>query len=71
MRSRDRLRQVIGVYAMEGEETVQQGCIDDTFDETQFKNVAALTFDTVEGSTYYVQIGGLDGQYGHLKVALR
>lgn len=62
---------VAAVYTMEGSELVQQGCLDDNFDETGFRNVVALTFDTVADETYYVQIGGFDNQYGHLKVELR
>jgi hypothetical protein len=62
---------VAGVYTMEGDEYIQQGCLDDNIDETQFHNVVALTFDTIEGELYYVQVGGFAGQYGHLKVELR
>jgi hypothetical protein len=61
---------VAGAYTMEGDEYIQQACLDDNIDETQFHNVVALTFDTIEGELYYVQIGGFAGQYGHLKVEL-
>ena len=62
---------VAGVYVMEGDELVQVACLDDNEDETGFRNVVALTFETMADTTYYVQIGGFGGQYGHLKVALR
>ena len=62
---------VAGVYVMEGEELVQEACLDDNVDESGVRNVVALTFETMPDTTYYVQIGGFGGQYGHLKVALR
>ena len=62
---------VVGVYLMEGDELVHEACLDDNRDETGIRNVVALTFATMPDTTYYVQIGGFDGQYGHLKVALR
>ena len=62
---------IVGVYVMEGDGLAQEACLDDNFDESGFRNVVALTFETMPSTTYYVQIGGFDGQYGHLKVALR
>jgi hypothetical protein len=62
---------VAGVYVMEGDELVQEACLDDNVDEAGVRNVVALTFETMPETTYYVQIGGFDAQYGHLKVALR
>lgn len=61
---------VVGVYTMEGDEYVQHACLDDIWDDTQFNNVVALTFDTQQGETYYVQVGGFAAQYGLLKVGL-
>jgi hypothetical protein len=59
-------------YTVEG--TGEEMTVDTTgsgFDTVAGVYVVALTFETMPDTTYYVQIGGFDGQYGHLKVALR
>ena len=50
---------LIGVYMKDGADFVEVGCIDDVFTQplgTTYQ--AALTIDTVTGTTYYVEIGG-------------
>lgn len=60
----------IGVYTLEDGQYVQQVCVDDVFEESYLTNIASLSFDTIEAETYYLQVGGMLGNYGHLKVAL-
>lgn len=62
---------VIGLYLMEDDELVPQACIDDVFSDSGITTLAAIDFDSAEGETYFVQVGGIFGEYGHLKVAVR
>ena len=69
---------LIGVYELDGEVFTEIACIDDVFfDPIGATYQAALTFDTVEGTTYYIQVGGyLDPfagttQFGRLRLAIR
>ena len=69
---------LIGVYESDGAVFTEIACIDDVFfDPIGATYQAALTFDTVEGTTYYIQVGGyLDPfagttQFGRLKLAIR
>jgi hypothetical protein len=71
---------LIAIYVATDPGFVEIGCIDDVeFDPVGSTFQAALTFDTGEGVTYYVQIGGYDfpfdeeviGQTGRLRVAVR
>ncbi len=61
---------VIGVYTVVDGEFFQQACVDDVADEDYYTNLAAVELETTEGETYYLQIGGVDGQSGLLKVAV-
>lgn len=61
---------VMGVYVMVDGVMANIACVDDVF-ETGFSFQAAATFDTEPGTTYYIQVGGYGGQYGHLKLAVR
>ena len=66
---------VIAVY---DDEFVELACNDDVeFGPVGFTFQAALTVDTVEGATYYVQAGGymnpfegVDAQFGRLRISL-
>jgi hypothetical protein len=66
------------VYVPEGENLVEVACIDDVFrDPIGSTYQAALTIDTVEGVTYFVQVGGYNDfftdttEFGRLRVAIR
>jgi hypothetical protein len=68
---------LIGVYESDGEVFTEIACIDDVFfDPIGATYQAALTFDTIEGTTYYIQVGGyLDPfagttQFGRLRLAI-
>lgn len=68
---------LIAVYQADGEDFTEIACIDDVFtDPLGTTYQAALTIDTVEGATYYVQIGGFldffggDPQIGRLRVTI-
>ena len=68
---------LIGVYESDGETFIEIACIDDVFfDPIGATYQAALTFDTVEGTTYYIQVGGyLDPfagttQFGRLRLSI-
>jgi hypothetical protein len=63
---------VVAVYTRVDGELVSVGCVDDVFDpETGEGTVEArMTFDTVEGQTYYVQAGGFGGSTGTLRLRL-
>lgn len=72
---------VIGVYAGAPDASATVACLDDTpVDPVGRTLQAAVTFDTAAGTTYWVQIGGFNGDiffeqpdvpYGTLKVAVR
>ena len=69
---------LIAVYVPEGESLVEVACIDDVFlDPIGSTYQAALTIDTVEGVTYFVQVGGYNDfftdttEFGRLRVAIR
>ena len=68
---------VIAVYTADGSggfTPVPDACVDDVpLDPVGRTLQAALTFDTVAGTTYYVQIGGFPEsfRYGNLRVAVR
>lgn len=55
---------VLAVYQPDGDGFVEVACIDDVFgDPIGITFQAALTIDTVEGETYYVQVGGFDARF--------
>lgn len=68
---------ILGIYdaAMN-----QVACVDDVADETGFSLQAAATIDTIEGDTYYVQIGGFGfeqfdgeeflGEFGRIRLTM-
>jgi hypothetical protein len=68
---------VIAVYTADGSggfDPVPDACVDDVpIDPIGRTLQAAVTFDTVAGTTYYVQIGGFPDsfRYGNLRVAVR
>ena len=68
---------VIAVYTADGSggfDPVPDACVDDVpLDPVGRTLQAAVTFDTVAGTTYYVQIGGFPDsfRYGNLRVAVR
>ena len=68
---------VIAVYTSAGRAAsrpVPDACVDDVPLEPIGRTLqAAVTFDTVAGTTYYVQIGGYPESfpYGNLRVAVR
>jgi hypothetical protein len=57
---------VVGVYVEEAGELVPIGCVDDTEDGLQ----AAITVDTTDGVTYFVQAGGFFGDAGTLVLTI-
>jgi hypothetical protein len=66
---------LIGVYQPDGDALMEVACIDDVFrDPVGSSFQAALTIDTVEGVTYYVQVGGFTDffsdvtQFGRLRL---
>lgn len=69
---------VLAVYRLDGTELTEVACIDDVFGEplgVAFQ--AALTLETVEGATYYIQVGGFDErifggdvQFGRLRLRI-
>ena len=60
----------LAVYRVEGAVRTEIACVDD--DEPPVTSYqAATTIDTVEGGEYVVQVGGLGGEYGLLKLSLR
>jgi hypothetical protein len=61
---------VMGIYTIANDELVQEECLDNVFTESGATTSAAIEFDTIEGETYYVQVGGFGGEFGHLKVAV-
>jgi hypothetical protein len=68
---------LLAVYVPEGENLVEVACIDDVFrDPIGATYQAALTFDTVEGVTYFVQVGGYNDlfsgttEFGRLRLAI-
>ncbi|MDH4118007.1 MAG: hypothetical protein OEW30_11535 [Acidimicrobiia bacterium] len=61
---------VIGVYTLVDGEFVQLACVDDVAGEDYYTNLATVEFATTAGDTYYLQVGGYDGQSGLLKVAV-
>jgi hypothetical protein len=54
---------MIAVYVMEGDELVELACADDVFDEG-ISLQAVLEGDTVEGVTYWIQVGGWGAAFG-------
>jgi hypothetical protein len=71
---------VVAVYVRDGDDFTEIACVDDVFFDpigTSFQ--AAVTGDTVEGLTYYIQVGGFrntlfgDGipDTGRIRVAVR
>lgn len=68
---------VIAVYTADGSggfDPVPDACVDDVpVDPVGRTLQSAVTFDTVAGTTYYVQIGGFPEsfRYGNLRVAVR
>jgi hypothetical protein len=68
---------VIAVYTSDGAggfDPVPGACVDDVPLEPLGRTLqAAVTFDTVQGTVYYVQIGGYPQSfpYGNLRVAVR
>ena len=54
---------VVAAYVMEGDELVEIACADDVFDEG-ISLQAVLEGDTVEGLTYWIQVGGWGGIFG-------
>jgi len=69
---------VLAVYQPDGDGFLEVACIDDVFgDPIGITFQAALTIDTVEGETYYVQVGGFDARFqggnvevGRLRLAI-
>ena len=68
---------LLAVYVPEGDSLVEVACIDDVFrDPIGSTYQAALTIDTVEGITYYVQVGGYNDffadttEFGRLRLAI-
>jgi hypothetical protein len=59
---------VLGIYTFDGMEFAQVACVDDVGLEFGYSLQAAATFDTDDGTTYYVQVGGFDGQFGHVRL---
>jgi hypothetical protein len=60
----------IAVYT-NGEAWEEVACNDDVPTGTiGFSFQAAVTFDTVHGQTYYVQVGGFFGEFGRLRIAV-
>ena len=68
---------IIAVYTADGSggfTPVPDACVDDVgLDPIGVTLQSAVTFDTVAGTTYYVQIGGYPQSfpYGNLRVAVR
>jgi hypothetical protein len=71
---------VVAAYVSGDNGLEQVACIDDDFSTLFQAPQAALTFDTVAGTTYYVQVGGFDygifseesnPDFGLLKLAVR
>ncbi len=60
---------IAGVYTGSPGSFEQVGCVDDVF-EPDFSLQARITVDTVEGVTYYVQVGGFGGSSGRLQVTI-
>jgi len=54
---------VVAAYVMEGDELVEIACADDVFD-AGISLQAVLEGDTVEGLTYWIQVGGWGGVFG-------
>lgn len=71
----------IAAYVQTGEGFEQVACIDDDFSSPFQDPQAPLTFDTQEGVTYYIQVGGFDEgslfdeeprpEYGRLRLRVR
>jgi len=61
---------VLAVYQVADGEFLEVACDDDVYDEQtdRFSFQAAVTLALEEGETYYVQVGGFDGQFGHLRL---
>ena len=66
------------MVAVYDEEFVELACNDDVeFGPVGFTFQAAVTVDTVEGATYYVQVGGflnsetLDAEFGRLRLSIK
>jgi hypothetical protein len=63
---------VIGIYVREGDALVQVACVDDVFDEDGGGSFqAAVTWDSVAGQTYLIQVGGFGGGSGQLRLVVR
>jgi hypothetical protein len=63
---------VIGIYVREGDELVQVACVDDVFDEDGGGSFqAAVSWDSVAGQTYLIQVGGFGGGSGQLRLVVR
>ena len=63
---------VMGVYVRQGTTIAQVGCVDDVFHpDGSVSFQAAVTWDSVAGVTYLIQLGGFGGQTGQLKLVVR
>ena len=51
---------VVGAYVAVDGGLEQVACVDDDFESLIQPPQSPLTFDTVEGTTYYIQVGGFD-----------
>lgn len=61
---------VVAVYRVEDGDPARVACVDD--DPEPVRSLQAVaTVDTVAGAAYLVQVGGLGGEFGLLKIALR
>jgi hypothetical protein len=62
---------VAAVYTSEGSAWEEVACVDDVPVGTiGFSYQSAVTWDSVAGQTYYVQLGGYFGEFGRLRVAV-
>ncbi len=59
---------VLGIYTFDGMEFEQVACVDDVGLEVGYSLQAATTIDTESGTSYYVQVGGFDGQFGRVRL---
>ncbi|MBA3779013.1 MAG: hypothetical protein H0X16_06925 [Chloroflexi bacterium] len=63
---------VVAVYTREDGELVQIVCVDDVqVGRIAVSLQARVTFDTVRGETYYIQVGGFAAQWGRLTLRIR
>jgi len=59
------------VYTSDGSSWTEVACVDDVPAGTLGVSFqAAVTWDSVAGQTYYVQVGGFGGEFGRLRVAV-